>query len=111
MKYALYRDELHAWLKVSIEEIKMLGILENISEKSYISDCRKYAFLEVTVDCQLFIKAALTADWFQDFYAIKKCTNLYYSGPSSFVRKLKPFIGSQFIAKSPLIITNNVFNF
>ena len=111
MKYAFYSDDLHGWLKVSIEEIKQLGILEDISEMSYVSNDRKYAFLEKDVDSPLFINAALAADWFENFDAIRKCTNLYYSGPPSFIRNLEPFIGSQFLPKSLPVKTDNVFNF
>jgi hypothetical protein len=112
MKYAYYTDDSGGWLKVSIEEIRQLGILKDISEKSFVSSDRKYAFLEKDVDTRLFINEALAADWFENFDAISRCTSHYYSGPPSFIRNLQPFIGSQFLVKSlPMNNTDNVFRF
>jgi len=112
MKYAFYTDDSGGWLKVSIEEIRQLGILEDISEKSFVSTDRKYAFLEKDIDAMLFINEALVFDWFENFDAISRCTDLYYSGPPSFIRNLEPFIGTQFLGKSlPAKNTDNVFKF
>jgi predicted RNA methylase len=111
MKYAFYSDEKGGWLKVSIEEIRQLGILKDISEKSFVSNDRKYAFLEKDIDALLFINEALAADWYENFDAVRRCTDHYYSGPPSFIRNLQPFIGSQFIGKSSGERTNNVFHF
>ena len=55
MKYAFFTDDLHVWSKFSIEEFKQLGILENISEKSYVSNDRKYVYHEKNIDALLFI--------------------------------------------------------
>ena len=112
MKYAFYTDDSGGWLKVSIEEIRQLGILEDISDKSFVSSDRKYAFLEKDIDVMLFINEALVFDWFENYDAIRRCTDQYYSGPPSFIRNLEPFIGAQFLRKSlPVSNTNNVFNF
>lgn len=91
MKYGFYSDPSHGWLKVSIQEIDQLAITQDISSNSFISACGKYAFLERDIDCQIFIKAALAADWFDCFDAIRKCTKQFYSDFPSFIRNLDSF--------------------
>ena len=91
MKYAFYSDPEHGWLKVSTDEINQLAITQDISASSYISACGKYAFLEKDNDAVLFILAILTADWFQDFDAVRRCTKEFYSCFPSFIRNLESF--------------------
>ena len=91
MKYAFYSDPDHGWLKVSVDEINQLAIIQDISADSYISACGKYAFLERDTDCQIFLNAVLTADWFQDFESIGRCTKEFYSSFPSFIRNLESF--------------------
>lgn len=91
MKYAFYSDPSHGWLKVSVEEINQLAITQDISSGSFISACGKYAFLERDIDCQIFLKAVLAADWFQDFDSIRKSTKEFYSDFPSFIRNLESF--------------------
>ena len=110
MKYAFFSDPSHGWLKVSIEEIKQLGIAPEISRFSYISSDRKYAYLEEDSDMQLFLNAVLEADWFEDMEAIRNCTKQFYSDPLSFIRNLDPFIAAQFTVK-PVIETPRIYQF
>jgi hypothetical protein len=91
MKYSFYSDPTHGWLKVSIEEINQLAITQDISSRSYISACGKYAFLEKDNDAELFILAVLAADWFEDFDAVRRCTKEFYSSFPSFIRNLESF--------------------
>ncbi len=91
MKYSLYSDPSHGWLKVSIEEINQLAITHDISSGSYISACGKFAFLEKENDAELFIWAVLAADWFEDFDAVRRCTKEFYSSFPSFIRNLESF--------------------
>ena len=112
MKYAYYTDDLHGWLKVSIEEIRQLGILRDISDKSFVSACRKYAFLEKDIDAEKFVIETIAAGWFENVKAVRRYTDLYYLSPPIFIRKLKPFIGSEFTGKNIAVINNeNVFKF
>ena len=91
MKYAFYSDPSHGWLKVSTEEINQLAITRDISSNSFISACGKYAFLEKDNDAELFILAVLTAHWFEDFDAVRRCTGKFYSNFPSFIRNLESF--------------------
>ena len=91
MKYSNYSDPSHGWLKVSVEEINQLGITQDITAYSYISADGKYAFLEEDQDAELFINAALNADWFENFEAIRRCTKEFYSDFPSFIRNLESF--------------------
>ena len=110
MKYALFSDPSHAWLKVSIEEIKQLGIAPEISGFSYISADRKYAYLEQDRDAQIFLNAVLAADWFEDMQSIRNCTGQYYSDPPSFIRNLDSFVAAQFATKQ-VSEKNHIYNF
>ncbi len=55
MKYQFYSDGGHGWIKVSIDELKKLGIHEKISNYSYMKN--GYAYLEEDCDLSLFFKA------------------------------------------------------
>lgn len=110
MKYAFFSDPSHGWLKVSIEEIKQLGIAPEISRFSYISSDRKHAYLEKDRDAQLFLNAVLEADWFENMEAIRNCTKQFYSDPPSFIRNLDPFIAAQFTVK-PVTESPKIYQF
>ena len=110
MKYEFYSDPSQSWLKVSIAEIKYLGILSRISGCSYVSNDRKFAFLEEKQDAQTFIDAVLAADWYESFDSIRKCTKQYYCDLPSFILNLKPFVAAEFASK-PVAETNQVFHF
>lgn len=100
MKYAFYTDNLNGWLKVPIEEIKQLGLLKEISNKSYVSACHKFAFLNKNVDAETFVIETIAAGWFESFKAVERCTSLFYSAPPNFIQKLDPFDGSMLTGKS-----------
>jgi len=110
MKYAFFSDPSHGWLKVSIDELKLLDLIPHISSFSYISNDRKYAYLEEDQDAQIFLNAVLAADWFEDMEAIRNCTKQFYSDPPSFIRNLDPFIAAQFTVK-PVPESTNIFIF
>lgn len=54
-KYVVFEDPGHAWMKVTMKELKRLGIVDKITSYSY----RKgdYAFLEEDVDLSTFVDA------------------------------------------------------
>ena len=110
MKYGFFSDPSHGWLKVSIEELIQLNICVLISGFSYISADRKHAYLEEDLDAQIFINAALIADWFEDMQAIRNCTKQFYSDPPSFIRNLDPFVAAQF-AVNPVVEKTNIYEF
>jgi hypothetical protein len=53
--YEFFYDPGHGWLQVTIEELKTLGIADQISEYSYQHDGN--AYLEEDCDMATFIKA------------------------------------------------------
>jgi hypothetical protein len=55
LEYNFYSDPGHGWLEVSIEELELLGILDQISPYSY-SKAGK-AYLEEDCDMALFMNA------------------------------------------------------
>ena len=55
LKYHLYADPKHAWLKVSSKTIKQLDLQDQISSHSYITG--SFLFLEEDIDMPLFIQA------------------------------------------------------
>jgi len=55
LSYTWISDSGHAWLEVSIDEINILGIAEEISEYSYING--ETVYLEEDCDAGLFIEA------------------------------------------------------
>ena len=58
--YTFYADSGHAWLKVSLTDIKALGLnLKSFSEFSYFNNCKYEAFLYLEEDCDadIFISA------------------------------------------------------
>jgi hypothetical protein len=101
MKYAFYTDPSHGWLKVLIEEIVQLGIARDISSFSYVSPDRKWAYLEEDMDAQTYIRAVLSADWFQDMNAIRASTRNIYSERPCYVRNFDSFDFNEFI-KEPV---------
>lgn len=54
-KYQFFNDPGHGWLKVSIAEIKTLGIADKISSYSYRT--KNYAYLEEDCDYSIFVTA------------------------------------------------------
>lgn len=54
-KYFFYDDPAHAWLKVEKSELERLGILNDISQYSYIKG--DYVYLEEDMDATSFIEA------------------------------------------------------
>jgi len=57
--YTFHTDVGHGWLEVPVQEVKDLGIGEDISGYSYISDDWKTVYLEEDCDAQRFIDAKL----------------------------------------------------
>lgn len=55
MRYILYSDPAHAWLKVPMNDIRKLGLADKISSYSY--RYQQYAYLEEDCDAMIFIKA------------------------------------------------------
>jgi hypothetical protein len=113
MKYAFYSDPAHGWLKVSIEELKQLDICSKITAFSYITADRKYAYLEEDQDAETFFAAALAADWFENFNAIRRCTQQFTTNSSSFIRNLDSFKDYQLSLQpvTPVIPAEPIFNF
>lgn len=56
MKKVFHSDPSHGWLAVKLDELKMLGITQDISNFSYVKG--KTAYLEEDCDAPKFIKAA-----------------------------------------------------
>jgi hypothetical protein len=56
MKKVFHSDPGHGWLAVKLNELKMLGIENDISTYSYVKG--KTAYLEEDCDAPRFIKAA-----------------------------------------------------
>ena len=54
-RYTFYSDAWHGWLKVSLKDLKELGLIDDITQYSYIKG--DYAYLEEDHDANLFIKA------------------------------------------------------
>ena len=54
-KYIKIEDSAHSWTRVSIAEAKRLGVINNISESSYMRG--RYIFLEEDCDAPLFFEA------------------------------------------------------
>lgn len=109
MKYAFYEDPSHGWLKVPVEEIKQLGITHQISQCSYISADRKFAFLEEDMDAETFLKAAVIADWFPNTTSVKAEMKFYHTNSSSFIRTLDSF--SVFLENEIPPFQSKIFNF
>mgnify|MGYP003139242888 CR=1 FL=1 len=55
--YKWHADPGHAWLAVSIKELRTLGILRDITMYSYVSLDEKTAFLEEDCDAFTFYRA------------------------------------------------------
>jgi len=60
-KLTFINDPGHAWLSVSLADIRALGIAEKISVYSYMSPSR--AYLEEDCDASVFLSAAKAAGW------------------------------------------------
>ena len=56
MKRVFHSDPSHGWLAVKLDELKMLGITQDISNFSYVKG--KTVYLEEDGDAPKFIKAA-----------------------------------------------------
>jgi hypothetical protein len=57
MKYTFYTDPGHGWLKVSMGDLKSLGIENAISGCSYVSRNGRFAYLEEDMDAGTFMRA------------------------------------------------------
>lgn len=55
MKFDVYTDPGHGWLKVPVSKLKEYGVHDDISQYSYYRN--GYAFLEEDCDAGKFIKA------------------------------------------------------
>lgn len=110
MKYAFYSEPSDAWLKVSVEEIRQLGLLSEISELSYISNDGKYAFLARDTDAQIFLNVTLLADWFENINSIRRCTKQFLCDKPCFIRNLRRFNTSLIPAK-PIPATVHIHDF
>jgi hypothetical protein len=55
MQYIFYSDPGHGWLRVKMQELRDLGIMDKITFYSYMSKDGKYAYLEEDVDADTFI--------------------------------------------------------
>jgi hypothetical protein len=58
MKYTFYNDPGHGWMKVPVKRLIELGIDQQISPYSYLSETGKFAYLEEDLDAGVFINAA-----------------------------------------------------
>ena len=54
--YTFYSDPGHAWLKVSVQEIKHYNIAHLISNYSYVDNRLENVYLEEDLDAYLFLK-------------------------------------------------------
>jgi len=82
MKFDFHYDAGHGWLKVTIQEIKSLGIDNKISSCSYRQGNDVY--LEEDCDASIFIDAFNKIPGNVSF-------NEIYDGKYSFVRSLNPY--------------------
>lgn len=57
MTYRFIEDPGHGWLEVPVEEVRRLGIEDQISHCSYVSKCGKFAYLEEDYDASVFVRA------------------------------------------------------
>ena len=55
MKYNLYEDPGHGWLRVTRQELQKLGIIDKISKYSYQKG--DYVYLEEDCDMSIFLEA------------------------------------------------------
>jgi hypothetical protein len=53
--YDFYEDSGHGWLKVSVDELQKMNLVDKISNYSYRKGC--FAYLEEDCDAELFIRA------------------------------------------------------
>jgi hypothetical protein len=69
-KYEFVEDPGHGWLAVSVEEIRSLGIADNITPYSYHDAAKGVVWLEEDCDAAVFLRAktdgtiAAMRDWF-----------------------------------------------
>lgn len=54
--YTLWSDPGHAWLEVTLDELKMLGIVDRISYFSYIDKVKNNVYLEEDCDLGVFVE-------------------------------------------------------
>jgi hypothetical protein len=54
-KYVFTSDPGHGWLRVPMAELVEMGIADKISQYSYISANRRFAYLEEDCDLSVFI--------------------------------------------------------
>lgn len=59
--YNFFQDPSHGWLRVKTKELVELGIADQISECSYMSNSGKSVYLEEDVDMGIFINALTKA--------------------------------------------------
>ena len=60
--YIFHEDPGHGWLEVPVSELLELGIINQISEFSYLSLDRKTAYLEEDCDLAVFFNAKKETD-------------------------------------------------
>lgn len=83
--YELHHDDGHGWLQVSIETCKELGVIDQISQFSYVNLSSHLLYLEEDLDADLFIDRFIQQRGYKP--QIAKC----YNGRRSSIRNLRNF--------------------
>tara|TARA_R110000824_G_scaffold154158_2_gene326106 strand:+ start:650 stop:916 length:267 start_codon:yes stop_codon:yes gene_type:complete len=82
--YTFHSDPGHAWLQVTLSELKELNIMHKISRYSYLDD--KNAYLEEDCDCSVFLNAKKEKNQDVDFTEL-------HTDNDHFIRDFKSFTG------------------
>jgi|TARA_R110000803_G_scaffold94907_2_gene162664 hypothetical protein len=82
--YTFHSDAGHAWLQVTLSELKELNIMHKISHYSYLDD--KNAYLEEDCDCSVFLNAKKEKNQDVDFTEL-------HTDNDHFIRDFKSFTG------------------
>ncbi|MDQ3099530.1 MAG: hypothetical protein M3Q44_07350 [bacterium] len=92
MKYKYFTDPGHGWLKVSIEELKSLGIADKVSSFSYVKG--EFAYLEEDCDLPLFLTAKFGKDVLYEDYKDQLIS--VRSNKTSRIRRYEAYNGELF---------------
>lgn len=94
-QYRFIADPGHGWLEVPVEELRALGIVQGISNCSYLSVDGKLAYLEEDCDLPAFLRAKIGSHYLSADSA--SCTDFmrdrtnYTHQENTFIRKLRHF--------------------
>lgn len=80
--FKVYCDPSHGWMRVSIDDLKRVGVQDKISLFSYLSVSGKSAYLEEDCDMVIFCKA------YEATYAVKPSLIFKHTEKRSHIRNL-----------------------